>query len=146
MTIKKSVHENSPKKRKIHQKCPREFTHFVHENSLIMSTRSLPTKNPEKIEDLLFSVFHPSIDAFLLTHNIHTNMQATEMLMPSNTDRCIGGDPRSSLVKVIMCVHTFFWKYVFLRVIKNHIRNLPMLFFDKITQDLGNYLKSRTTK
>ena len=39
---------------------------------------------------------------------VHTNMQATEMLMPSNTDRCIGGDPRSSLVKVIMCVHTFF--------------------------------------
>ena len=62
---------------------------------------------------------------------LHTNMQATEMLMPSNTDRCIGGDPRSSLVKVIMCVHTFFWKYVFPRVIKNHIETYLCYFLIK---------------
>ena len=27
---------------KIHPKCPREFTYFVHENSLFMSMRNLP--------------------------------------------------------------------------------------------------------
>ena len=35
---------------RIHQKCPREFTYFVHENSPFMSTRNLPplkTKNTE---------------------------------------------------------------------------------------------------
>ena len=45
----KNVHENSPKKKnfcgtqstRIHQKCPREFTYFVHKNSLFMSTTSL---------------------------------------------------------------------------------------------------------
>ena len=34
----------------IHQKCPREFTHFVHENSPFMSTRILPS-----IRTVLFS-------------------------------------------------------------------------------------------
>ena len=27
---------------RIHQKCPREFTYYVHENSPFMATRSLP--------------------------------------------------------------------------------------------------------
>ena len=43
LLVDKSVHENSPKvSTKIHQKCPRKFTLFVHENLPFMSTRSLP--------------------------------------------------------------------------------------------------------
>ena len=43
ITVKKSVHENSPKmSTRIHHKCPRKFTLIVHENLPFMSMRSLP--------------------------------------------------------------------------------------------------------
>ena len=41
---------------RIHQKCPLEFTHFVHENSPFMSTGSLPPVciEKDKIVHMLF--------------------------------------------------------------------------------------------
>ena len=105
----KNVHENLPQKRNSHgQQYPREFTHFVHENSPFMSTRILPP---------LFHPFCPRKFHFMSTRILLPRLVLSGYLGLLFTESICRGD--INLKSAVICENNFDQKTNYFRIGKN---------------------------